>query len=525
MSKARRGVVVLGGSLVLMCAASISLAAEEAAAVAEGARMPPPAFVDPHRRDKLTTAFPEIDRIFRGYLDDAQVPGAAWGVLIDGELAHSGAHGVRELDGRTPVDQDTVFRIASMTKSFTALAILSLRDAGRLSLDDAVERYVPELAALVYPTADSPKITIRDLLSHAQGFPEDNPWGDQQLAISDEALTALLTRGIPFSNPPGISYEYSNYGYALLGRIVAVVAGVPFNEYLAREILQPLGLSATTLDPSAVPAHRLAHGYRWEDGQWKPEPPLADGAFGPMGGMLASMNDLARYVGFLMSAWPPRDEVETGPVRRATLREMQQAWRVRPAVVMPDSLGGAPQLTATAYGFGLRVTQTSALSAIVGHAGGLPGYGSLMLWLPEHGVGLIAAGNLTYTAWGPRFDAAFEALAQTGGLEPRRPLPAPVLLEMREAVSRLVIEWDDALAERVAADNLFLDRSKAHRRAELQALRERHGACRGDGPLDVENALRGAWTMPCERDAVRVAITLSPTIPPRVQSLTIRSVE
>ena len=110
------------------------------------------------------------------------MPGYAYGVIIDGRLAREGFGGVRDLASNTPVDADTVFRIASMTKSFTAIAVLRLRDDGKLSLDDPAERYIPELASLRYPTADSPKITIRHLLNHAEGFPEDNPWGDQQLA-------------------------------------------------------------------------------------------------------------------------------------------------------------------------------------------------------------------------------------------------------------------------------------------------------------------------------------------------------
>jgi CubicO group peptidase (beta-lactamase class C family) len=106
------------------------------------------------------------------------MPGAVVGILIDGELAWVKTSGVRELDGRAPVTPDTVFRIASMTKSFTALAILKLRDEGKLSLDDPVARYVPA-ASLPYQQ-DSPALSIRHLLTHSEGFPEDNPWGDQQ---------------------------------------------------------------------------------------------------------------------------------------------------------------------------------------------------------------------------------------------------------------------------------------------------------------------------------------------------------
>jgi CubicO group peptidase (beta-lactamase class C family) len=164
---------------------------------AAGTQASPPApaqFADPNRRAKLATAFAEIDRSFAEFAKTSHVPGAAWGIVIDGELAHSGAAGVREISSNAPVDADTVFRIASMTKSFTAMAVLKLRDEGRLSLDDPAERYVPELKNLRYPTTDSPRITIRHLLTHSEGFPEDNPWGDQQLSESEEPFRGCFGR-------------------------------------------------------------------------------------------------------------------------------------------------------------------------------------------------------------------------------------------------------------------------------------------------------------------------------------------
>jgi CubicO group peptidase (beta-lactamase class C family) len=107
-----------------------------------------------------------------------------------------------------------------MSKSFTAMAILKLRDEGKLNLDDPAYKYIPELKNLHYPTADAPHITIRHLLSHSAGFPEDNPWGDRQLADNDKDLMAFIGKQISFSNPPGIAYEYSNLGFALLGKII-----------------------------------------------------------------------------------------------------------------------------------------------------------------------------------------------------------------------------------------------------------------------------------------------------------------
>src|SRR6478736_5845599 len=195
-------------------------------------KTPAAAFADSDRAAKLAAAYPEIDRLFEKYAADSHVPGAAWGIIVDGELAHTGVTGYRDVPSKAPVTPDSVFRIASMTKSFTAMAILKLRDEGKLSLDDPAERYVPEMKALVYPTSDSPRITIRHLLSHAEGFPEDNPWGDRQLADSDEQLSQMIKGGIPFSNAPGIAYEYSNYGFAILGRIVSNVSGEKYTDFV-----------------------------------------------------------------------------------------------------------------------------------------------------------------------------------------------------------------------------------------------------------------------------------------------------
>jgi CubicO group peptidase (beta-lactamase class C family) len=471
---------------------------------------------------RLRGAMKEVDAVFARFAQSSRVPGIAYGVLIDGQLVHTGNIGMRDRANRSPVTSDTVFRIASMTKSFTALCILKLRDEGKLSLDDPAERYVPELAGLKYPTADSPKLTIRHLLSHSEGFPEDNPWGDQQLAVSEAQFTAMLKAGIPFSNAPGVAYEYSNYGFAILGRIVSRVSGQSYAAYLKANILDPLGLTATTLEPASVPKDRLALGYRFEDNTWKEEPQLPDGAFGAMGGLLTSTKDLGRYVGFLMSAWPPRDDPDPGPVKRSSLREMQQTARARPATVTGGTGTNSVQLSALSYGYGLRIRQTCEYRQIVAHSGGLPGFGSQMRWLPDEGVGFIAMGSLTYTSWDPVFDAATAALARTGALTRRKPEPSAALLAAKDDVSKLVNQWDDALADRIAAVNLFLDESKERRRRQITALRQSVGVCKADGVFDVENALRGQWNMTCEKGTVRVAITLAPTMPPKVQYLSVQ---
>ena len=307
---------------------------------------------------------------------------------------------VRDIASKAPVDADTVFRIASMTKSFTAMSILKLRDQGKLSLDDLAEKYVPEMKGLAYPTTDSPRITIRHLLSHAEGFPEDNPWGDRQLADTDEQLSQMIKGGIPFSNAPGIAYEYSNYGFAILGRIVSNVSGEKYTDFVTANILKPLGMTSTTLEPSTVPANRLAHGYRWEDNQWKNEPLLVE--------WLVRLHGRNADVGPRPEPLCRRLPLGVAAARRTRDGADQAIVAARDAAGVAARAGvgdarsstGAVQLNSGGYGFGLRISQSCSFRHVVAHGGGLPGFGIVMTWLPEHGVGIIAFGNLTYTGWG-----------------------------------------------------------------------------------------------------------------------------
>jgi hypothetical protein len=282
-------------------------------------------------------------------------------------------------------------------------------------------------------------------------------------------------------------------------------------------------MTSTTLHADRVPKGRLAVGYRWEDERWKEEPALPHGSFGSMGGMLTTVRDLSRYVALFLDAWPPRDGPERAPLRRASLREMQQPWRPSTTRVVLDKSAVSAHLTAGSYGYGLSNTQTCQFRSAIAHGGGLPGYGSLMRWLPDYGVGIIAFGNLTYTGWGNIVGAAFDRLERTGGLVPRQVVASPALVTARDDVSKLVVRWDDDLAERLAAENLFMDRSKDRRRKEIEELIAKTGQCAAPDKFDVvENALRGSWTMSCERGNLQVSITLAPTMPPTVQFMTVR---
>ena len=135
-----------------------------------------------------------IDSIFSAYADKVHSPGLVYGIVNNGKLIHKGSKGYTDIDKKTKADIHSAFRIASMSKSFTAMAILQLRDQGKLNLDDPVHKYIPEVKDQKLLTADAPAITIRNLLTHTGGFPEDNPWGDRQLAVSDEAMLTMFKK-------------------------------------------------------------------------------------------------------------------------------------------------------------------------------------------------------------------------------------------------------------------------------------------------------------------------------------------
>src|SRR3954454_2645198 len=269
-------------------------------------------------------AFADVDRAMENYRLDAHIPGMVWGIVQDGRVVHVKAGGIQDTAMRRPVTADTLFRIASMTKAFTALSILKLRDEAKLSLDEPAETYVPELRGWKYPTEDSPKIRVRELLTHTAGFVTDDPWGDRQTPMPEEDFTRLLRDGVPFTRAPATAMESSNLGYALLGRIITNVSGQPYKDFVAGLLLAPLSMSATGYDVAAAPRERRALGYRWEDNAWKVEPTMAHGAFGAMGGIQTSATDYAKWVSYLLSAWPPRDGTDTGPVRRSSVRELAQ---------------------------------------------------------------------------------------------------------------------------------------------------------------------------------------------------------
>lgn len=489
-------------------------------AQATAVRHAPPTFVDPQRRQQVDAVLPEIDRLFAGLAEKQHLPGLVYGVVLDGQLVHSRALGLADVERKIPVANDTRFRIASMTKSFVAMAALQLRDAGKLSLDDPVAKHLPEFAAVRLPTADAPPITIEHLMTMTTGWPEDNPWGDRQMAIPQAELERFVAAGLSFANPPGQQFEYSNLGYVLLGKVVGKVAGVRVQDHITTRILQPLGMRHTVWEYAEVPAEKLALGYRWQGGAWQREPILHDGDGAAMGGLITTLDDFARYLAFHLSAWPSRDEADTGPVRRATVREMHLPRifsGASPRAVLLD--GTTPNPSVTFYGYGLGWNRDSRGVVKISHSGGLPGYGSIHRFCPDHAVGVIAFTNLRY---GPVYDAANEALnliLERGPLRARAVATSAILALRQQQVAALLQSWDAALLAAITADNFLLDRSLADWQALAAERLAAIGAVVRVGAIVPENQLRGTFPIVGEKGRLDVWFSLTPEREPKVQEL------
>lgn len=455
-------------------------------------------------------AYRAIDSIFEDFARDKHVPGMIFAVVQHGKVVHCRALGVQDLQGRAPVTGATVFRIASMTKSFTALATLKLRDAGKLSLEDPATKLIPELSGLQLPTPDSRSIRIRDLLSHTAGFVTDDPWGDRQLAMPEAQFSTFMRDSEPFARPPGTAYEYSNYGYALLGRIVTNASGTAYQDYVTREILGPLGMKASTWEYSRIDPARRAVGYRFEAAQWKQEPVLGDGAFASMGGLHTSAGDYASYVDFLLSAWTNREAERNAPVARSSRRELGQGSS--PPLLRPaDSADPTSCAAAIVYGFGMIAYSDCRFGRALTHSGGLPGYGSNVLLLPDHDMGIFAFANLTYAPISAPVRKAAARLYDLGMMD-RASLPLNAKLrEAAAAVASIYRSHNVRTQPQALAGNLLLDRSAEQRDSELRTLHARLGDCQLTDAPKAQHALSATLLFTCQRGMLEATVLLAPT--------------
>lgn len=424
-----------------------------------------------------------------------------------GRILHQSAFGTIGENGAAP-DAGTSFRIASCTKSFTAALILILRDAGQIELDRAAEHYYPELRGLRLPGVSSAKPTIRMLLSMSAGLATDNEWADRQESLPRAEFDELIRAGVRFSAEPGTRYEYSNLGYAILGRVAELVTGTPYIELVADRLLGPLGLAHTGFDAPEPPAP-MATGHARRDGQWVALDQPGPGSFSAIGGIYSTGADLASWSGWLQSAFDTDADDAGAPLSAASRREMQQIQRVIPQT------GPGP---VCGYGYGLGIELTREGGSIVSHSGGYPGFSSHMRWHVESGWFAVGFENATYSWVCP---PVTEALDIVLGHEERQPEPWPETTAARALIEESLAQGSwlmplDAFTENVAMDLPFEDR-----RRQLEAM------LRATGPLDLAAAemsdFRSAadisWSIPGTSGALKCTLRMSPLANPRIQAL------
>jgi CubicO group peptidase (beta-lactamase class C family) len=488
----------------------------------------PAVFADPTRLEKIQQAFPVIDSLYKTYAIENHFPGLAYGIVVDGKLVHSGSYGFTDIDKKIPVSSSSLFRIASMSKSFTAMAILKLRDEGKLNLDDPASLYIPELKSIRYPTADAPLITVRHLLTHGAGFPEDNPWGDRQLADNDKDLMEFIAKQISFSNPPGIAYEYSNLGFALLGKIVTNVSGKRYQDYIRENIWLPLGMRTSQWEYDSIPADKLAHGYRWLNEKWNEEQLLhdtPDGSWGAMGSMITSIDEFANYMGLHIAAWPPSNATDAGPVKRSSVREMHHPWRINGMNANYKFPDGRTCAVAGSYCYGLNWVRDCDAKIYVGHSGGLPGFGSQWRFLPDYGIGVVAFANRTYAPIGLVNFHVLDTLIKMAALQPRQLPPSAILEKRKNDLVKLLPGWDNASNSSIFAENFFPDYPIDTLKKYAKEYFEKAGRIISVREMKPENQLRGSFIIEGEKADIEIYFTLSPENPPLIQEYHIRQLE
>lgn len=473
-----------------------------------------------------------VDDIIDDFHSQRHAPGVQIGVLIGGKVAYFTGCGVTDCATDAPTTEERVFRIASMSKSFTAAAILQLRDQSLLQLDDPVVQHLPHAEGLCGPTSDSPPITVRHCLTMSSGLPTDDPWADREEAMPQATFDNLLARPLKVVYAPGTAYMYSNLGYAILGRVIEAITGAPFVGYATSQLLEPLGMNNTTYDYRSVPPQLLAQGYRrTRAGAWDLQTFTAPGSFSASGGVLSTVSDIARWVRWLADAFPSRDDVDQSAVlTRASRREMQQSHRLRPPPYPDAEPAEANRLNGTqfacgpsAYGYGLGVENTPEWGPISHHRGGLPGFGSYMIWHQASGLGVIGFANGTYAPVHQPARAALGFLLHQLHTRASETQVPPELRSTLALVERAIAD-PSTLQQPAFAGNLLLDTPLDERIETIIDARELVGERDGEADIDMRSPNEAVFRLPTVRGRLDVTIALTPTAPPRIQTFTVEAV-
>ncbi len=306
------------------------------------------------------------------------LPGTAVGIVHDQELVYARGFGWADVDSGQAVEPDSIFRIASHSKLFTAISIMQLRDREKLQLDDPVSRYLPWFNVQNSYT-NAPEITIRHLLTHTSGLPREagsSYWLNFDFPDIGQVKERLGRQETIF--PSATRWKYSNLALTIAGEVVETVSGLPFADYVKKNILDPLEMTSTSVVFPVSHAKKLVTGYgrRLPDGARERLPFVDAAGMAAATGVSSSVADMAKFV-----SWQFRllESNETEVLKANTLREMQRVnW------IQPDWKSG--------WGIGFGITHTEDRD-LIGHGGGYPGYLTNTRISPQEKVGVVVFTN------------------------------------------------------------------------------------------------------------------------------------
>lgn len=500
------------GALMLACsgAASSAPTAPLVPASSAVATSPVPRFASdaaavdfrhPEREQALAELLPRLRERIEAFFAADKPPSLAVAVIADGQVRLSSALGWANVASRVAATPRTLYRIGSITKTFTTALVMSLRDEGKLALDAPAEQYWPEFAAIEYPFADAERITLRHLLTHTAGLPRlgnfDYTRPDSQ--VTDAVLLGALAEA-RLDAAPGTEYVYSNFGMSLVGFFAGRMSSQgSLRPALARRLTEPLGMASTTFDPASLPGAAVATGY--SDAAALTVAPLWNlGASEAAGGLWSSLDDMARWVAFQVSAWPPRPGDELGPLRRATLREQHSAGFSidLDASVVDTRLSASTR----SIGLGWHTRRSCELERLVEHGGSIDGFQSTVAFAPERGFGVVVLSNAVGTAVSALQDELVRLAAAALRARERRPSPALLAALGKFGVS---LESCPPSAYEALLDRSFRDAVPVDRYlASCGQVSRRNGRCGFDQTLSLEGANSGEFLLRCERGALWV---------------------
>lgn len=327
---------------------------------------------------EVSSSIQLVETWINSELEYHNLPGLSVGIVFDQDLIWSKGFGFGDVDKKTLMSPQTIFRIASVTKLFTCMAIMQLRDQEKLQLDDPVEKYLSWFK-IKNRFPDAPTITIRQLMTHTSGLPREAAfpyWTDHKFPTLDQIMESLPHQETTY--PSETRWKYSNLGMAILGQMVVATSGEDYGAYIQKHILKPLEMNNTSVYLTNEQRKQIATGYgrRLPDGTRQSMEITDYNGISPAASISSNVEDLAKFVSLQFSD----GNLEGKQILKgSTLREMQRVHWLQPS-------------WKSGWGLGFSVWQRDE-KTFVGHGGWVAGYRTQLLLCPEDKIGVIVMSN------------------------------------------------------------------------------------------------------------------------------------